>query len=104
MQEIREKFFEITIWMFLGQAVFHTEDNYQYDSSFNLLLDDSKSITFSVQASSDAHIGFMCDSCNDFYEIIIGGWANTKSVIRRKPLGTHHGDETNSASTFDTII
>ena len=69
--------------MFLGQFVFHTEDNLQYDSSYNIILDDSKSITFSVRASNDANIGFMCNSCNDFYQIAIGGWSNTKSVIQR---------------------
>ena len=89
--------------MFLGQAVFHTEDNYQYDSSLNLLLDDSKSIIFSVRANGDAIIGFMCNSCNDFYEIVIGGWANTLSVIRRKPLGSLNGDETNLASTSGIV-
>ena len=85
--------------MFLGKTVFNTEENYQYDSSLNLLLDDSKSIIFSVRANGDAIIGFMCNSCNDFYEIVIGGWGNSKSVIRRKPVGTSYGDDTNFAST-----
>ena len=84
--------------MFLGQFVFHTEDNLQYDSSYNIILDDSKSITFSVRASNDAHIGFMCNSCIDYYEIAIGGWSNTQSVIRRKPLGTEQGSTKNSSS------
>ena len=89
--------------MFLGQTVFHTEDNKQYDSSFNIILDDSKSIAFSVRASNDAHIGFMCNSCNDFYEIVIGGWGNTQSVVRRKPLGTTSGAAANSASTSGIV-
>ena len=89
--------------MFLGQTVFLTKDNKQYDSSFNIILDDSKSITFSVRASNDAHIGFMCNLCNDFYEIVIGGWTNTQSVIRRKPLGSLNGDETNLASTSGIV-
>ena len=69
----------------------------------NSMIRDSESITFSVQASNDAHIGFMCNSCNDFYEIVIGGWANTKSVIRRKPLGTYDAVAKNSASTSGIV-
>ena len=56
-----------------------------------------------MRASNDAHIGFMCNSCNDFYEIVIGGWANTASVIRRKLLGTYDGDAKNSASTSGIV-
>ena len=64
-----------------------------------LPLGNSKSITFTVQASNDVHIGFMCNACNEFYEIVIGGWANTKSVIRKKPVHTLHGHARASAST-----
>ena len=86
-----------------SSSSFHTKDNTLYDSSLYLPLGNSKSITFTVQASNDVHIGFMCNACNEFYEIVIGGWANTRSVIRRKPLGTYHADEKNSASTSGIV-
>jgi hypothetical protein len=46
----------------------------------------SKHITFSVTARNDAHVGFFSDqkSLNEVYEIVIGGWANSQSVIRER--------------------
>ena len=83
---------------------FHTEDNMEYDSSLYLQLGNSKSITFTVKAKNDPTIGFMCNSCQDFYEILIGGWFNTKSVIRRKPLGSLAGGEIQKESSTLEIV
>ena len=78
----------------------HTEDTKQYDSALFQELDSGKSIIFTVRAPHSAHIGFMCDGCsNEFYEILIGGWSNTQSVIRRKTLGTLDGHAKVTAST-----
>ena len=83
--------------LFIG-FTFHTGNTKKYEEALYIpLTTTSKSITFTVCAKNDAHVGFICG--NQFYEIVIGGWANTKSVIRRKPLGTYHADAKNSAST-----
>ena len=86
-----------------SSSSFHTKDNTLYDSSLYLPLGNSKSITFTVQANSDAHIGFICNTCNEFYEIVIGGWSNTRSVIKRRPLGIFINDEANAKSTPEIL-
>ena len=48
-------------------------------------------------ASSDAHVGFMCG--DEFYEIVIGGWSNTLSVIRKKTFNTLYGTPEARTST-----
>ena len=89
---------------FIGySSSFHTEDNMLYDSSLYLQLGNSKSITFTVKAKNDPTIGFMCNSCQDFYEILIGGWNNTKSVIRRKRVGSYGGEIQEHASTPEIV-
>ncbi|CAH1238889.1 EYS [Branchiostoma lanceolatum] len=46
-------------------------------------------ITFEVKAWNDAHIGLSAHNgdSNPMYEILIGGWGNTWSVIRRRKQG-----------------
>ncbi|CAH1794507.1 unnamed protein product [Owenia fusiformis] len=51
---------------------------------------DTKFFTFAVQACSDAHLELQAtpgDTDNLNYEIVIGGWSNTQSVIRTRKMG-----------------
>ena len=48
----------------------------------------NKVVQFQVKADSDACILLPpCDGC-DGYEIVIGGWSNTKSIIREGKQST----------------
>ena len=60
-----------------------TGDTQNYDSSLFKTLKEDKAIVFTVRAKNDAHLGFFSEGQEKFYEIVIGGWTNTKSVIRR---------------------
>ena len=44
-------------------------------------------VTFSVRGSNDAHVGFFegPNENSSMYEVVIGGWSNSQSVIRRGP-------------------
>ena len=80
----------------------HTSDQYEYDF-LTEPLGEKKTITFSVKASNDAHIGFFNNqdadgdprdvqgvytiSNSDQYEIVICGWGGTQSVIRDESQG-----------------
>jgi len=56
----------------------------------NVPLGVSKAVTFTVAAKNDAHIGFFTSSAmskNPMYEIVLSGWGNTQSVLRRSNQG-----------------
>ena len=48
-----------------------------------------KTVIFELDASNDGHVGFFtaARSYEAMYEIVISGWGNTKSVIRRRNQG-----------------
>ncbi|XP_053403013.1 hemicentin-1-like [Mercenaria mercenaria] len=54
-------------------------------------LNNTFALSFQVQCPNDAHI-LLQESASDYYnnviEIVLGGWANTKSVIRDEQQGT----------------
>lgn len=64
----------------------------------------SGSIKITVKARNDAHIALMSSNSEQspLYEIVLGGWSNSKSVIRDrkqgKALATHVGRVLNENS------
>ena len=61
----------------------NTNDRYHYDNT-DLDLSQADGVVFKVRACNDAHVA-LSSSTNldrDMYEIVIGGWSNSKSVIR----------------------
>ncbi|XP_048247355.1 uncharacterized protein LOC124145114 [Haliotis rufescens] len=83
------------LWQFesnLPLVCLETADDYHYhsvdDGGFHL--NGQSSFTFWVRATNDAHIALLRNKGlyeNDMYEIVIGGWHNTKSVIRDRKGG-----------------
>ncbi|XP_066292800.1 apolipoprotein(a)-like [Branchiostoma lanceolatum] len=61
----------------------------------------SSPFPFEVKASSDVHIALSNQNSpmDDMYEIVIGGWSNSRSVIRRQ----EQGDAVASAATPDIL-
>ena len=51
------------------------------------VLSNTLVLEFQVKTTTDAHV--LLSSCErrDGYEVVIGGWSNTKSVIREKKQG-----------------
>ncbi|CAH1266418.1 CPAMD8 [Branchiostoma lanceolatum] len=64
----------------------------QYRYRWDLPKLTGNSFTFQVQANNDVHVALSPQAQHQsaMYEIVIGGWANTQSVIRRTPQGKHH--------------
>ena len=55
----------------------------------DIRLSSSQGVTFTVQANSNAHIGFFsaAQTTDEVYDIAIGGWGNTRSAIREQSGG-----------------
>eukprot|EP00058_Branchiostoma_floridae_P013527 XP_002599015.1 hypothetical protein BRAFLDRAFT_79947 [Branchiostoma floridae] len=64
-----------------------TDTQYRYRWDLPRLTGDR--FEFEVQAGSDVHVALSSQrqDLDDMYEIVIGGWFNTVSVIRRRKLG-----------------
>ena len=71
-----------------GKAVesLSTPNKYSYANWFKLT---SNSVVFRVKTSNEAHIALGTDCKHDgtHYEIVIGGWGNSKSVMRSRNQG-----------------
>ncbi|XP_052061835.1 uncharacterized protein LOC127701897 [Mytilus californianus] len=71
-----------------------TPNRYKYillsDNGIDVGNPEADSIKFKVKASSNAHIALMSSNTDQdpLYEIVLGGWANSKSVIRDRKQGT----------------
>ncbi|CAH0559909.1 unnamed protein product [Brassicogethes aeneus] len=63
------------------------------ENSFNytFLGLDSDHFSFEVEATNDVHVGLFTktEATPPWYEIVIGGWSNTKSVIRKDKTDEH---------------
>ncbi|XP_067668692.1 uncharacterized protein [Haliotis asinina] len=69
-----------------------TGNDYHYNSLADLgfRLNGQTSFTFWVKATNDAHIALLSSRdnyVNNMFEIVIGGWRNTQSVIRNRKQG-----------------
>ncbi|XP_046377746.2 uncharacterized protein LOC124149944 [Haliotis rufescens] len=83
------------LWEFYGSppvVCLSTANDYRYHSvdDLGVHLNGRTSFTFWVKATNDALIALLRnknDYDQDIYEIVIGGWENSKSVIREKKQG-----------------
>merc|ERR1719420_361396 len=78
----------------MASALIYTGDTQIYTQVAPISAEQMASgITFQVMANNDAHIGLFpsnpIDANSGFYEIVLGGWANTKSVIRTSRGGAN---------------
>ncbi|XP_078602190.1 uncharacterized protein LOC144876595 isoform X2 [Branchiostoma floridae x Branchiostoma japonicum] len=66
-----------------------TDTRYRYHWRLPRLTGDR--FTFDVRAKSDVHVALSSQNqdLDDMYEIVIGGWSNTQSVIRRSKQGNN---------------
>lgn len=64
-----------------------TPDRYNY--VFVLDVEEYNAVVFSVAANNDAHVALGPSKVHDgrHYEFVIGGWGNTKCVIRERKQG-----------------
>jgi hypothetical protein len=63
-----------------------TGNNYQYQSDSGLNLAHRTNVEFQVKASNDAQV-LLETGRGKIFEIVIGGWSNQHSVIRRTQQG-----------------
>jgi hypothetical protein len=72
-----------------------------YDTILARELGPAKAVTFTLTAPNDAHIGFFSKgkSLDEVYEVVLGGWGGTQSVIRR----SNQGDNEVVAATPDIV-
>ncbi|XP_033756148.1 uncharacterized protein LOC117338893 [Pecten maximus] len=79
-----------------------TDYTYTLLSEYGYVL-QSTSIIFEVKACNDVHVGLKEDADPDgsLYEIVLGGWSNTKSVIRTVKQGDSKVEQTGEVLDCD---
>ena len=73
----------------MRSSVFYTPQDYHYNHAWRTVQARS-SVSFKVRACNDAHVLFAKTqgvTTIDAYELLIGGWSNTKSVLRDRMQG-----------------
>ncbi|XP_046555666.1 A-agglutinin anchorage subunit-like [Haliotis rubra] len=86
----------------------HTPDQQSYLplGPLGVTVQERTSIRFNLTASNDAHVALYTPINGtvpmDIYEIVIGGWSNTKSVVRTRQQGRAKVSETHSALASST--
>ena len=83
-------------------SIFHTHEEYDYNQLW-LTTHRRYSVVFSAKACSDVHVGlarFAGINDVDMNEVVIGGWNNTKSVIRKSP---QNDDDSATLETIDIL-
>ena len=67
----------------------HTD--YQDPGGEGIIVSNKQSYFFEVKASNDVHVGLFTTrgDTSVMYEFVIGGWGNSKSVIRTATQGTN---------------
>lgn len=83
--------------------VFDTDANYTYIKATGLEGHTNiKTVKFSVEVetTSDIYVSLLPEGSEPNYEILIGGWDGTRTVIKTRP----RGDEGDIVATFDHTV
>lgn len=89
-----------------GVESIETGDDYNYHTILNLDLSSKSMIEFSVMAKNDAHV-LLTMGAGGVFEIVIGGWNNSRSMIRRSKQGAgvvEYSGVVISDSEFKTFV
>lgn len=70
-------------------AILARMGKYDWDPSYKLMSEGKGTISFAADASTDVHVAISsrCETMDPMYEIVIGGWDNTRSGIRKRSQG-----------------
>ncbi|XP_035683940.1 uncharacterized protein LOC118420950 [Branchiostoma floridae] len=85
-----------------GCETLSTDTQYRYRWNLPRLTGDR--FEFEVQATNDVHVALSSQRHDlaNMYEIVIGGWGNTQSVIRRSKQGRNHARASTSGINSNT--